>query len=466
MLSIERKLRFLFHLCVAYTRRHLLRLLAGIVIFFVASLLISRFLGVIFGGRGNYVEALVGVYSSSVLPERATVLVSSGLTKIDKNGEVKGELAKTWEILDGGKIYRFHLNDNLFWQDGSPLKSQEVDLAIDGVDLSYPDDKTIDFKLTEPFAPLPSLVAKPLFKKNSTVGVGRYKIESVTQVNGTVQEIVLTDLSRAKPKLIFRIYPTASQAILAFKQGEVQTISAIPQLNGLRDWPNTETVEFEDQYSVVAIYLNTRSELFSKKESRLALSKGITFSDLPGRRAVSPISFSSWAFNPEVKSIEYSRNQAQKAIDESTLKQTPIKLVSLPIYQKLAEKVAEEWRSLGLKVELKIVNSVPPQEFDALIAGQEIPKDPDQYGLWHSTQDATNLTKISSPRIDKLLEDGRRFDDQKTRKEKYLEFQRVIFDEVPAIFLYYPNRYYVYRKRIKSTLDSLYGLNENFPTPR
>ena len=75
----------------------------------------------------------------------------------------------------------------------------------------------------------------------------------------------------------------------------------------------------------------------------------------------------------------------------------------------------------------------------------DIPKDPDQYVLWHSTQ-PTNISKYKNPRIDKLLEDGRVELNQETRKKIYLDFQRFLVEDSPAIFLYHPSFFTVLKK--------------------
>jgi ABC-type transport system substrate-binding protein len=61
--------------------------------------------------------------------------------------------------------------------------------------------------------------------------------------------------------------------------------------------------------------------------------------------------------------------------------------------------------------------------------------DPDQYLFWHSTQTKTNLTQTNNPKIDKLLEEGRQTFDQQERKKIYQEFQKILLEECPAIFL-------------------------------
>ena len=83
-------------------------------------------------------------------------------------------------------------------------------------------------------------------------------------------------------------------------------------------------------------------------------------------------------------------------------------------------------------------------EFDVLIASQEIPSDPDQYHLWHSTQ-ATNIAGLASPRIDKLLEDGRKTMEEDKRIKIYHDFQKYLLEEAPAAFLFHPKLYTIER---------------------
>jgi len=52
---------------------------------------------------------------------------------------------------------------------------------------------------------------------------------------------------------------------------------------------------------------------------------------------------------------------------------------------------------------------------------------------------------LDDKKIDKLLEDGRTTIDQKERRLIYFDFQKSLLEELPAIFLYFPNRYQVSR---------------------
>ena len=98
------------------------------------------------------------------------------------------------------------------------------------------------------------------------------------------------------------------------------------------------------------------------------------------------------------------------------------------------------------------------QNFQALLITQKIPSDPDQYSLWHSTQSETNISKFSSPRVDKDLEDGRKISDLETRKQKYQDFQKVLLDHAPATFLYFPKYKVIYLKKIEIDLMKILDL--------
>lgn len=53
----------------------------------------------------------------------------SGLTSIDKDMNVIPEAARSWEVLEDGTRYLFHLRDDLRWTDGSPLTAVDFEWA-------------------------------------------------------------------------------------------------------------------------------------------------------------------------------------------------------------------------------------------------------------------------------------------------------------------------------------------------
>ena len=109
-----------------------------------------------------------------------------------------------------------------------------------------------------------------------------------------------------------------------------------------------------------------------------------------------------------------------------------------------AQSIADSWTAVGLPTNVKVISTVSP-DYQVLLSAQDVPPDPDQYPLWHSTQTQTNITAYANVKIDKLLEDGRRELDTDTRKKIYADFQRRIADELPAIFLHYITSYTIHR---------------------
>jgi len=66
--------------------------------------------------------------------------------------------------------------------------------------------------------------------------------------------------------------------------------------------------------------------------------------------------------------------------------------------------------------------------------------------FWHSVQKEGNITNYLSLKVDKLLEDGRSTLSIPERKKIYKKFQKILVDDQPAIFFYYPYLYKIKRK--------------------
>jgi ABC-type oligopeptide transport system substrate-binding subunit len=54
----------------------------------------------------------------------------AGLIEMDAEGNLVPHAARSWEVLDEGRRYRFHLRDDLVWSDGSPLTAADFEWAF------------------------------------------------------------------------------------------------------------------------------------------------------------------------------------------------------------------------------------------------------------------------------------------------------------------------------------------------
>jgi peptide/nickel transport system substrate-binding protein len=438
-----RNLRYFFRLLSAFLSRFKALILLGIVVGIVGFLLVSIFGKNLLSNKTETI-GIVGKYRVDTLPKAILSLIGSGLTTVDESGTVLPGLAKSWESTDGGKTWTFYLNENVLWQDGKKVTSDTINYSFSDATIEKPNPTTIVFKLQSPFAPFPSVVSEPTFKKG-LLGTGEWKVSKATLIGSYVQR--LTMVNKNGEKKIFKFYPTEERAKLAYKLGSINTLQGIFTVSPFDTWRNTTVKEEINTYRYAALFFNNQDPLLSEKSLRQALAYAIDKDSFNGIRAFGPISPDSWAYNPQVKPYTYDEKRAKElydALPKEIKEKKDIKLSTSVILLSTAEKIAESWKKLGFNVTVEVPNGVPT-DFQVLLSMIDIPTDPDQYALWHSTQSSTNITKYSNPRIDKLLEDGRIEVDMEVRKKIYLDFQRYLVEDLPAIFLDHPISYTVER---------------------
>jgi peptide/nickel transport system substrate-binding protein len=437
-------LRYIFRLTIAFFSRFkaliLIGICAGIFFFF----LLKYFLPLLMQGE-IYRIGLTGRYTVSNLPPSILNMVGDGLTKLDEHYNVEPNLSSSWETPDKGKTWIFTLKNNLFWQDGKKVTASTITYQFSDVTTEQPDEKTIFFKLQNPYSAFPAVVSRPVFR-SGLLGTGEWKVTKLL-INGSVVESI-TLSKKDGSKIVYKFYPTEERLKLAFELGEVDEIDGIFDPKPLDAWSKLKISKSVNTGEYVAVFFNTQDKNLGEKNLRQALSYAINKSSLGGTRAVSPISEDSWAYNPQVKPYEYDPVKAGQMIDDykksTKIDQLTLTLSTSPILLPQAEKIAKDWEAVGVKIDLRVVSAIP-SDYQAFLVIFDVPDDPDQYSIWHSTQTATNISRYQNPRIDKLLEDGRSQIDLEERRKTYLDFQRFLVEDSPAAFLYYPTNYTIKR---------------------
>lgn len=419
----------------------LLGIISGILFFLSLNIF-----GLNIYSQGRETVGMVGRFRVDNLPDSILKFVSLGLTLIDKNGEIVPGIASSWESQDGGKTWVFHIANDKAWQDGKDIIANDIQINFSDVKIEKPDPKTIVFKLQTPFSPLPTILSKPIFKKGF-LGIGEWKVKKVTVAGNIVEQIILS--KKGEKDMTFKFYPTEERAKLALKLGEVDKLIDIFNPEPFDTW-KTLNIERNVNYErFTAVFFNSaKDKKTSDKTFRQALTYAIDKDVFPGVRALGPISPNSWAYNPQVKPYEYDLAKAKtmkNELSKEVLNNLSLNIATSPVLLSQAEEIAANWRDLDIAVNVQVVSSIP-ESFDAFLAVLDIPPDPDQYPLWHSSQEATNIANYKNPRIDKLLEDGRTVTNLSERKKIYLDFQRFLIEDSPAAFLYHPVSYTISRK--------------------
>lgn len=440
MLSLRYMLRLLRAFVGRFRSVIFISIGAGVLLFFFVRIIAP----LVIPGKSETI-GIVGKYHLETLPSEILLMIGGGLTMLDENGIVLPNLAKSWETPDKGQTWIFHLKDDAFWQDEKKVTSSSIVYNFSDAQIERPDEGTIIFKLQSPFAPFPSVVSQPTFKKG-LLGTGEWRVVKASVAGSYVQKLTLEN--KNGERTVLKFYPTEERAKLAFKLGAVDTLKDVYTKTPFENWKTVRIEENLKKDRVVAVFFNVQDKLMGEKTVRQALAYAINKDVLPGHRAYGPLAEESWAYNPQVKPYDFDQGRAKEILEElpDELKSNlSVKLVTTPVLLETADSIVKDWEAAGVKTELQVSSGIPT-EYQAFLAIYDIPKDPDQYAIWHSTQTNSNISKYQNPRIDKLLEDGRGELNQTERRKIYLDFQRFLVEDSPAIFLYHPVSFTVVRK--------------------
>lgn len=448
-----RRLRFWWRLTRAYVNKYKIRAIVLIGLIILSFLVLSSIIPSI--SQKNTVNiGFVGNYALDSIPSDILSLATDSLILTDESGRPKPSLASNWTVSEDNKTYVLFLKDNIKWHDESDLDARQISVAISNVNLTAINNKALRFELTNPLSSFLSVLDKPVFKAKSFYGTGPEKIVKIDTIDDIVKKISLVPNDNELPKVNLKFYPTQKQAVDAFKIGEIKVLN-VPGLKEFEKWPNVEIENEIDFQDLVTVFFNNADSNLSSKELRQALIYAINRQDFEGMIAHSPISQKSWAYNESLKRYDYNPNKSKELLSKAQIVNPQITLSFSPVFITLAQSIQKDWEAIGIKVTL-IEETETPKNFQAYLATNKIPPDPDQYTLWHSTQAGHgNLTNYKDVKIDKLLEDGRNTGDETKRKEFYMDFQRFLVEDAPAAFLYHPYKYKLVYKNIKPLFQKL-----------
>lgn len=453
MITVRRRL--IFWLFKAYLKRWgkiiLVYFALGLVVFFLLRSILVFTVNEITLFRKSTI-GIVGAYTVDDLPPSILYKVSSGLTSVGEDGIPTPSIAKSWKIDNNDKTYTFYLKKDIFFSDNIALTSDLIRYSFSDVSIQRPDKYTITFTLKESYSPFLVTVSRPIFK-SEFIGVGEYRVDKLKLNGNFVESIRLVSVKNPKDMLFYQFYPTQDSLKTAFVLSEISKIIELENVNFKNTnfylFKNANVAKSINYRKLVTLFYNTNDKNLSSKALRESLSYSIPDSFSEGQKSNGPFSPLSFANVPGQDLYKQDLRHAKTLLDKFNESATQsaqllIKLSTLPKYKTTAETISSIWKSLGIKTDIEIVNEVP-SSFQVFLGDFNLSKDPDQYPLWHSSQ-ISNITRYSNLRIDKILEDGRQTTDIEKRKAIYADFQKYIFSDPPASFLYFPYTYEVTRK--------------------
>ncbi len=301
-------------------------------------------------------------------------------------------------------------------------------------------------------------------------------------------------------KIILRFYNNKEKLIEAYQKRQIDGLVSIStaDLSELKNNLNLYQIELPIYYAV--FFNQTKSKALIDETVRLALAYATNKQEiidkvLAGKGAMveSPLLSGCLGYTTETKIYDFTLEHAQNILeaagwsdqDEDGLREKEIKgeLTKLeitlrasdwPEIKQTAELIKEQWEKIGAQINLEIIDSVTlqedylrPREYEALLFGEVLGADPDPFAFWHSAQrkdPGLNLALYQNEKVDKLLEEARQTLDQEERIAKYVEFQKLVMEDLPAIFLFSPDYLYPVNKKVKgiSSIEKLPTHSQRF----
>ncbi|HEY6872405.1 MAG TPA: peptide-binding protein [Geobacteraceae bacterium] len=311
-------------------------------------------------------STLIPLLASDSASHEVAGQVYNGLVRYDKDLNLEGELAESWDVSRDGLTITFHLRKGVKWHDGREFTSRDVlytyRVTIDPkTPTAYadafkqvkaaeaPDLYTFRVTYAKPFAPaleswgmaiLPAhlLEGKDITKSELArhpVGTGSYRFKE--WIAG--QKIVLEsnhDYYEGRPyidRYIYRIIPDNSTMYMELKSGALDMMGLSPvQYQRQTDTPEFRARFNKYRYPASAFtYLgyNLRYPLFTDRRVRQALTSAINKDEIVhgvmlgmGQVAHGPYKPGTWANDPHIPDFDYNPGRARQLLAEAGWKET------------------------------------------------------------------------------------------------------------------------------------------------
>ncbi len=474
---------------------------------------------------GIYTEALIGSMGrlnpmldwNNSADRDINRLIFSGLIRFDSHGMPQPDLAEAWGNSPDGTLYNFSIRPNAVWHDGQSVTSDDVIFTIEmiksagslfpqdikdmwsQIEVKRVDDKTLQFKLPEPFAPFLDYATFGVLPKHlldavpadqlanaefnlNPIGTGPYKFSQLMTSGGQISGVVLVvneDYYLSGPfveQVVFRYYPDSASAFDAYQQGEVLGVSQLTNdiLPQALAEPTLSVYSSRlPQLGLVFLNLNNPSVQFLQSEKiRQALLLGVNRNNIvshimQGQAIIAdgPILTGSWAYYNEIHHYDYDPDAAMvllkdegfvipagggdvRAKDGQFLTFTLVHPDDT-IHTQIAQTIQADWALIGVKVDLQSVtydslekDFLATRNYQAALADINTSRtpDPDPYLFWHQSEatGGQNYSQWDSRTASEFIETARTATDFDTRARLYRNFQVVFAKEVPSLPLYYP----------------------------
>ncbi len=320
------------------------------------------------------------------------------------------------------------------------------------------------------------------------VGSNYYKLER--WLNGERITLVKNPLSTQGEarigRLVSRFIPDAASQFLELMADNIDSMNLNP-IQYARIFPSrpdlTQKIALYKELGNSYTYLgfNLKRKPFDDIRVRQAINYAVNKQELIdgvllglGEPVSSPYKPGTRWTNPDLAPYPYDPQKALALLKEAGYEDTngdgildkdgkPLSFEMLTNQNKQREMSAvliqRRLKEIGIDAKIRVLEwasfvgrFIKTGEFDAVVLGWSLSLDPDQYSIWHSSQQAPgqfNFIGYNNPEVDRLLEQGRLELDPEKRMKIYHEFARLLQEDSPIVYLYAGYGLPAIHKRIK-----------------
>ncbi len=461
---------------------------------------------------------------------KVCVNIYDTLVKYEKNGdEIVPSLSESWKTSEDGLTWVFKLRKNVEFHDGTEFNAHAVQFNFErwmNGDNPYHigsfsywsynfgqfpsliksvtalSDYSLEIVLNEPYAPFLSTLTMPAFGiaspdsimkynesfKDHPVGTGPFEFEYWDKGN----EIVLKknhnywgNITKLD-EVVFSVVQSSEKRLKLLEEGKIDiadnlTPNEVDRINKNADLD----LYLKPFFNIGYLAMNNQKKPFDDEKIREAVGHLIdkdkmvkeVFNDLarPANSFVPPI---IWAYNEEIRSLDYNEDKAKQLIEQAgytdgfdtTIWVMEAPRAYFPDTIGLAEFIKESLSKANIRVEIityswdEYIEKIKEGEHSLAFmgwTGDHIDPDNFLYTFFSSDNRKTGLNSnyslYKNKEVDKLLKQARQATDREFRKNIYRKLQGIINEDTPAIPLVHTMPIMGASKKVKGYTPHLTG---------
>ncbi len=474
-----------------------------------------RFGGTLVVGTNADPGALNPGITTSVPTHVVTGPMFNGLVGIDQELQPTPDLATSWEVSPDGLTTTFRLAQDVRWHDGQPFSSADVKFTFEQILLPFsartkaaltpvlagidaPDDTTVTFRFSRPYPAFLALIDKvnaPILPRHlyegtdpmtnpvnqRPVGTGAFKFASATP--GNEYRMVRNDdyFGEDGPyldEIVVRVIPEQASLAAAFEAGEVDYLPLPPEaeVDRLAELDGVVATDAgrEAFASVTFLVFNLERPALQDRRVREAIALAVdkqfiidAVLDGNGIPTTGPISPDLATFySDEVVVHPPDAERARTLLADAGAADLALTFVHDPSVARLAAVLKDQLDQIGIDLQLVslernawIDRLYQDKDFDLSYTNFENGPDP-AIGVHRAFLSSnigpvpfSNAAQYRNPRVDDLLTRAGTTVDTDERVKLYDEFQKIVSEELPYLYLYQVDRGVLYRSEFAGLHD-------------